>query len=292
MDITWLDDIVRTVQAALYLAPHAVTKTYHPHEPKSNIDGFPLPAWFDADRFYGCLEAEYGDDARTLIGDRSVPVAAHYFVVHDTSGGKEPNVQNINNNKDMKGIHLFLGTATTVFRPSKKAGHPNDWNVVGWGTIVGNKRAEEFVHVELSPLRRYGVLDWQKEDYKTFIAQDVPGVKRAGSLFTERQYQLLVACYLVCSIRAGRLLTVTLHREVDRGIEANAPGDPRDFDLDYFYSLIATYLGLGKVTFGIQRERAMYRNQMNITGHPNVFLPYVKGDAASANQYGPVRPGA
>lgn len=288
MEISWLDPILRGVQAAIYLATNIGMKTYHPDEPRHNVDGFPLPPWFDAEKFYGQFEAEYGEDAATIIGDRSLPVAAHYFVVHDTSGGKEPNVENINKSKDMKGIHLFLGTATTVFRPSKKAGEPNDWNVVGWGTLVGNQRAEEFVHVELSPLRRYGVVDWKTEEYKQFLAGEVPGVKRAGSLYTERQYQLLAASYLVCCIRAGRLLTVTLHREVDRGIDANAHGDPRDFDLDYFYGLIAAYLGLGEVSFGIQPERAMFRNQMNITGHPNVFLPYVKREAGSANQYGPV----
>lgn len=288
MDISWLDDIVRTAHAALYLSVNMATKTYHPDEPSSNIDGFPLPPWFDAGRFYAQLEAEYGEDAATLIGDRDVPVSACYFVVHDTSGGKEPNTVNINKNKDMKGIHLYLGTATTVFRASKKEGEPNDWNVVGWGTLVGNKRPEAFVHTELSPLTKYGEGIWKTDAYKQFVDKEIAGTKRAGSIYTERQYALLAAAYLVCSIRAGRLLTVTLHREVDRGAAENAHSDPRDFDLDHFYRLIADYLGLGDVTFGIQQERAMFRAQMNITGHPNVFLPFVKHEVESANQYGPV----
>jgi hypothetical protein len=176
-----------------------------------------------------------------------------------------------------------------VFRASKSPGKPNDWNVKGWGTLVGNKRAEAFVHVELSPLTRYGDGIWKTEAYRQFVAQEISGSKRAGSIYTERQYRLLAAAYLICSIRAGRLLTVTLHREVDRGANENAHSDPRDFDLDYFYSIIAEYLGLNDVTFGIEQERAMFRNQMNITGHPNAFMPFVTHEVESANQYGPVK---
>lgn len=288
MDITWLDDIVRTAQTAVYLATNIATKAYHPDEPQKNIDGFPMPSWFDANQFYAQLESEYGDDAATLIGDRDVPVVAQYFVVHDTSGGKEPNTVNINKNKDMKGIHLYLGTATTVFRASKKEGEPNDWNVTGWGTLIGNKRPEAFVHTELSPLTKYDGGIWRTDAYKSFLAEETDS-KRAGTIYTERQYRLLAAAYLICSIRAGRLLTVTLHREVDRGADENAHSDPRDFDLDHFYGLIADYLGLGDVTFGIQQERALFRDQMNITGHPNVFMPFVKHEVESADQYGPVK---
>jgi hypothetical protein len=289
MDITWIDPMQRTIHAPIYLPTNIITKTFHPSEPMSNVDGFPLPPWFNADQFYEALESEYGADAATLIGDRSVPVAAKYFVVHDTSGGKEPNTANIDKNDDMRGIHLYLGTATTVFRASKSPGKPNDWNVKGWGTLVGNKRAEAFVHVELSPLTRYGDGIWKTEAYRQFVAQEISGSKRAGSIYTERQYRLLAAAYLICSIRAGRLLTVTLHREVDRGANENAHSDPRDFDLDYFYSIIAEYLGLNDVTFGIEQERAMFRNQMNITGHPNAFMPFVTHEVESANQYGPVK---
>lgn len=284
--VNWIDDLALAVRKVAWLAGNGATKSYFPDEPKTNVDQFEVPPWIKADEFYDSCIATYGDDARKIIGDRTKPVTASYFVIHDTAGSKEPNTANINGNAGMRGIHLFLGTQKTVFRPQIKKGVDNDWHTVGWGTRVGNKRPEEFVHVELSPYNNYSVMD--KKKYQEELSIGIDGVIEAGSNFTIRQYDLLAIAYLTCSLRRGKLLTVTTHREVDFSYSTNAHGDPKDFDFDYFYRLIASFLGLGDVTFGIQRDRAYFRNQINLDGYVNEFWPYVHKEPGvlAANQYG------
>ena len=284
--ITWLDDLILTARQFVWLANNSATKSFFPAEPKSNIDQFDIPPWFKEDEFYDACIATYGNDALKIIGDRSKPVTASYFVIHDTAGSREPNTTNVDAVAGTRGIHLFLGAERTVFRPHKKAGVANDWHTVGWGTMIGNKRPEEFVHVELSPYNNYAVM--KKEKYQEQLSIGIDGVINSGSNFTIRQYDLLAIAYLTCSLRRGRLLTVTTHREVDFSYSNDAHGDPRDFDFDYFYGLIASFLGLGSVTFGIQRDRAYFHNQINLNGYVNEFWPFVNKQrgAFGANQYG------
>jgi hypothetical protein len=54
-----------------------------------------------------------------------------------------------------------------------------------------------------------------------------------------------------------------------------AHGGPQDFDFDYFYGLIASFLGLETATFGIQRDRAYFHNQVNLDGYVNDFWSFV-----------------
>src|SRR5829696_495074 len=187
--ITWIDDAVLTIRKLAWLANNSEAKSFFPAEPQTNIDQFEMPPWFNADDFYDSCIATYGDAARKIIGDRTQPVTARYFVIHDTSGGKEPNTANIDTVPAMRGIHLFLGTERTVYRPHKKAGVENDWHTVGWGTRVGNKRPEEFVHTELSPYNNYEVMN--KAKYKEELSIGIDGVINSGSNFTIRQYDLL-----------------------------------------------------------------------------------------------------
>jgi N-acetylmuramoyl-L-alanine amidase len=284
--ITWVDDLVFTIRQVAWLANNNAAKSFFPSEPKNNIDQFDIPPWFKEDDFYDACIATYGDAARKIVGDRTQRVTASYFVIHDTSGGKEPNTANVDAVAATRGIHLFLGTERTVYRPHKKAGIENDWHTVGWGTRVGNKRAEEFVHTELSPYNNYEVMN--KEKYREELSIGIDGVINSGSNFTIRQYDRLAIAYLICSLRRGRLLTVTTHREVDFSYSRDAHGDPQDFDFDYFYELIASFLGLGNVTFGIQRDRALFHNQINLDGYVNEFWPFVNKEPGvfGANQYG------
>jgi len=286
----WLDDFVDAAERIVWVTSNIATKSFFPKEPKNNIDQFSIPYWFNEDDFYNSFISEYGEDARKIIGDTTKPVIASYFVIHDTAGGKEPNTANIDANSNTKGIHLFLGTEETVFRPHKKPGIENDWHTLGWGVLVGNKRPEEFVHIELSPYSNYSVMN--KDKYKESLDIGIDGVIDSETNFTIRQYELLALAYLVCSLRRGKLLTVTTHREVDFSYSSNAHGDPKDFDFNYFYQLIASFLGLDNVTFGIQQDRAYFHNQTNLDGYTNEFWPFVKRKPGvlRANQYGTPTP--
>ena len=152
--------------------------------------------------------------------------------------------------------------------------------------MVGNKRPEEFVHIELSPYSNYSVLSKQK--YQELLNIGIDGVIDGGSNFTIRQYDLLALAYLACSLRSGKLLTITTHREVDFSWSSDAHGDPKDFDFNYFYELLGSFLGVSNVTFGIQTDRAYYHNQVNLDGYVNEFWPFVKKKPGvlAANQYG------
>lgn len=288
--INWLDDFVDTAERILWLTTNAAAKSYFSQEPQNNINQFRIPFWFNEDDFYNSFIAKYGDDAIKIIGDRTMPVTASYFVIHDTAGASEPNIVNVDANINTRGIHLFLGTEETVFRPHIVAGIENDWHTVGWGTRVGNLRPEEFVHIELSPFSNYSVMS--KAAYQESLAIEIEGVINSGTNFTIRQYELLAFSYLVCSLRKGEFLTVTTHREVDFSFSSNAHGDPKDFDFKYFYQLIASFLGLGDVTFGIQQSRAGFHNQVNLDGFTNEFWDFVNRTPGitGANQYGTPKP--
>ncbi len=290
--IDWLDKAFDEAQRLLWLSTNFISKKYFTDEPKTNIDQYQLPPWFDVDTFYDSFLKKYGDAATTIIGNKKTSITADYFVIHDTSGGKEPNISSIDNDADTRGIHLFLGTATTVYKPQAKTGVVNDWDTKGWGAMIANLRTDKFVHIELSPYNIYETEDdhflYQKQSFKDLLKIELDDIINMDSNFTIRQYDLLAFAYLVCSIRRGKFLTVTTHREVDFSFCSNAHNDPIYFDFNYFYSVIAGYIGLGTVSFGISHERAYLHNQGNIDGFINIFLPYVqnKNNPDFANQYG------
>jgi hypothetical protein len=288
--VNWLDTSVSEAERMTWLTDNRATKVFFSEEPSNNIDQFGIPYWFAVNDFYDSFAAKYGEDAKTIIGDTTKPVVAGYFVVHDTSGGPEPNTVAVDADKDTRGINLFIGTEKTVFRPHKTPGIANDWHTVGWGTMVGNKRKEEFVHTELSPYNNYETME--KRKYQDSLQIEIDGIINSGTNFTIRQYELLAFAYLVCSLRKGAFLTVTTHREVDFSYSSDAHGDPVDFDFDYFYQLIGSFCGLADVTFGIQRDRAYYHNQVNLDGFTNEFWPFVNHmpGVRKANQYGIPKP--
>ena len=114
--ITWLDDLILTARQFVWLANNSATKSFFPAEPKSKIDQCDSPPSFKEDEFYNACIATYCDDALKIIGDRSKPVTASYFVIHDTAGSREPNTTNVDSVAGTRGIHLFLGAVRTVFR--------------------------------------------------------------------------------------------------------------------------------------------------------------------------------
>jgi hypothetical protein len=111
-----------------------------------------------------------------------------------------------------------------------------------------------------------------------------------------QQYDDLANAYIVASLRRGRFLTVTAHRELDRSVVSRTNhanlghGDPLFFDVDYFYEVICRKLLLPVgTTFGIQSNRLTGNAASNRIGQVNEFVNYVRGTSAAANQYGPPR---
>jgi hypothetical protein len=289
---SWLDEGMALAENLIWMGKNKIDKIYFANEPETNIDQLSLPPWFNPNTFYDAFTDQYGQDAETIIGNRDQPITADYFVIHDTSGGKEPNISNIDKSTDDRGIHLFLGTETTVYRPSAKTGTQNDWDTKGWGAMISNGRTDKFVHVELSPYNVYETATDQffylKPAFTDLLKIEIEGVIPENSNFTFRQYELLACAYLVCCIRRGKFLTVTTHREIDFSFCSNAHNDPIYFDFNYFYSVIGRFTGCTNNSFGITQERSYLHKQGNIDGYTNVFLPYVqhKNNPDFANQYG------
>jgi murein DD-endopeptidase MepM/ murein hydrolase activator NlpD len=261
-----------------------------PDEPKHNVDQLPVPPWLDATAFYKAFVRRHGDDARTIIGDATKKVSAQYFVLHDTAVAADFKQHQIKG----KRIHLWVNAQSPVLLG-------NDWHVEGRGVKLERKRNNAFVHVEITRDKNLTKSVQQKTKGKKVSFEEIVrqgGIKSFGTYYTDKQYELVAYAYIVASLRRGKFLTVTIHREVDRSVvlkRANnqygyGHDDPQFFDLDYFYSVICSLLSIPvKLTFGIQSERALAQKQGNMAGHANSFIPFVTGDAKAANQYGAVQ---
>lgn len=283
LPVDWLDNTTTKAQRDGWIQSSVASKTFLPDEPANNIDQLPIPPWIDTDKFRDSFLAFHGEAAKTIVGDWSKPVTASYFVIHDTAGAKEPNTSGYENNTKLTGIHLFIGTQKTVYRPHRNNVR-NDFHITGSGSRVPSLRPEEFIQIELSPSMNYDQLP--KQEYADSLLIGIDGVQNAGTNFTIRQYELLALSYLVCCFRKGSFLTVTTHREVDFSWHKDAHGDPKDFDFGYFYGLICHFTGLENYTFGIQHDRAYEFKQVNRGGYVNDFYAYVQKKVDKADQYG------
>jgi murein DD-endopeptidase MepM/ murein hydrolase activator NlpD len=260
-----------------------------PNEPKHNIDQLPVPPWLNVDSFYESFIQKHGGDARTIIGDATKKVHAQYFVLHDTAVAADFKQNQIKG----KGIHLWVNAQSPVLLG-------NDWNVKGLGVKLERKRNNAFVHVEITRDKELQKAVQHKTKGKKISSEEIirqGGIKNFGTYYTDKQYELVAYAYLVASLRRGKFLTVTIHREVDRSVVVKRANnqygyghdDPQFFDLDHFYAIICRLLGIpAKLTFGIQSERALAQKQGNMAGHVNSFIPFVTGDVKAANQYGPI----
>lgn len=207
------------------------------------------------------------------------PVKARWFVVHDTASLVTMQPRLIILDAAM-GIHLFVGLGPGADRHDGVVVQ-HDLGDPGSGVKFEQLHPEfrsELLHIELN----HGVDD------------------AAVEACTEYQYDALVRLYVSASYRAGKWLTVTSHREVDRGIgfpnknkkamaKAMAAGkakpvntghwDPRGFDFGRFYKMIAKAVGLPETkTFGILQSRHDFVKG-SVLEHLNTFPV----------QYGPVR---
>jgi hypothetical protein len=249
-------------------------RTYFPKEPETNVDKVRCPPglW---DRCWAVAVAEFGEQvARSLAGDPTEPVAARFFVIHDTAGtaeyGQGAGQTNPSTTGSTQGIHLWLSARATF--------QQRDWHRPGFGTKL-EMRAENrhFHHVEMS---RDGALVQAG----------------AATLYNESQYRRLAAAYLFASARKGKFLTVTSHNEVDRAccVYDDAAGrftdyghaDPEKFDLAKWYGIVAAIADLpGDTSFGIEPKRV---NGKNFGNQKNVFIDYAKGNVDEVDQYGNV----
>lgn len=261
---------------------HKNNKKFHPNEPANNVDQFPVPPWINKNEIFKSWEEAFRTDnpqyneASIIIGNRDEQVDAQYFVIHDTAGYTDYTAKNAKDN-----IHLWLGINSCYLA--------TDWAKPGVGTKIEiGKRNRCFVHTELT-----------RHSKKV---QEIPDIKGYLTLYTYRQYKLLAFAYIVNSLRKGRFLTVTIHREVDRGIVRRwtekgeekvsyGHNDPQYFNIDYFYKLVNLALGLQGFTYGIQKDRVLAYNTRNLDGHRNEFIPYILGEVDSANQYGEIGKG-
>ena len=258
-----------------WLDAQRLTRTYFTNEPGTNIDELEIPPWLDAAQFFDDIEAAYTKEHSELtasdreksfsrqptqiLGNRSQPVNAQFFVIHDTAGISQfPTREAVPANA--RGAHLFLGPDALLLNL--------DWHEAGSATkLEGAGTNTAFVHVELS--RAGSSSEWPKS---------------SNTLYTDRQYNDLANAYLVASLRRGSFLTITTHREVDRGI-AGGHSDPREFDIDRLYRIIARKAGLPEgTTFGITQSR---HDIDTWNSDINQFWSFRKGETPRVNQFGP-----
>nr|WP_321245655.1 S8 family serine peptidase [uncultured Psychroserpens sp.] len=247
-------------------------KTFLANETANNICLLPIPVWFNATNFQNNFIGRHGAVANEMLGNPATPVTADYFVIHDTAGSNEIS----RTFASRKGIHLWLNIGNVI--------QARDWGQRGSGVKIERGNNGCFVHTELT---RHPQLD-----------AAVAGVKDAGTYYTNRQYELLAYAYVICSIRKGRLLEVTIHREVDRSVEYHTRsgattyghGDPKHFNINTFYNLVNQLLQMPNTnyTFGIQHSRVIAQGENNRAGYTNAFIPFVENRTARANQYGTI----
>ena len=222
-----------------------------------------------------------------IIGDKTKAVKAKYFVIHDTAVAADFTAARVKG----KDIHLWMNARTPVVLSL-------DWHQRGLGVKLERKRNNSFVHIEVTRDKEL-TKAVEKKTGKKKVSYDqivaAGGMKQFGTYYTDKQYELLAWAYVVTSLRRGKFLTVTIHREVDRSVVVKRTDgkygyghdDPQFFDLDYFYAIVARILQMpSNVTFGIQTKRALAHKQGNMAGYVNTFIPFVTGDAKAANQYG------
>ena len=266
----YTDEAIKENGYRPWLDANLAQKSYFADEPLPNMSRYTFPTWINAEQFYMAFKELFPEEADLIIGERTSPVTAKYFVIHDTDGTKDMTAENVKSHQ--KGIHLWLGTASMW--------QQIDWHLPGAGAKIETSKNTCFVHIELTRHRK--------------MLEEVPNVKADGTLYTYRQYLLLAFAYVTASLRSGKLLIVTYHREVDRGVwikvgnkVKHGHGDPVKFDIEFFYKQVSWLLNLPEFfSFGIEKDRASLES--NRADHKNVFIDFVKGNVPYANQYGTI----
>lgn len=260
-------------------------RIYFKDEPVINLDRTPVPPWVDEADFVASAQADYqaqhdalsaseisdgySRKAEQILGDMSKSIDAEYFVVHDTADmvdrGPQGTSLQVPDSK-AQGIHLWIGKKNLYLQ--------RDWHEAGDGTKIEKSLNHCFLHCELTRAAEAADLETAEQG------------RQAGTYYTDRQYEDLCNAYVAASLRAGRLLTVTAHRELDRAIK-DGHSDPVAFDFERLYELIRTKLQIpGTTGLGITSKRAETANQGE---QINAFVRFVDGEVWASDQYGKVR---
>ncbi|HMT53959.1 MAG TPA: peptidoglycan DD-metalloendopeptidase family protein [Saprospiraceae bacterium] len=283
------------IKIASWYKNQAEKKSFFENEPKLNLDQFAFPTWVNIDGIISDFKSKYGNVCDLIVGDKAKISKAQFFVIHDTAGTTN---YDISKTKD-KGIHLWINSNGTVVQA-------RDWHQNGLGVKLEKKRNNTFVHIELvrdkslqDKLLANGRLKKKgNEVVNNSKTQDIisnGGIRAYGTLYNDIQYNHLAFAYIIASYRSGKLLSTTIHREVDRNVVIKKTdssysyghNDPVAFDINYFYQLVGKFLLLNKnCTFGIQENRVLALNQENLSNFRNEFIPFVAGDVVRPNQYG------
>jgi hypothetical protein len=290
------DSVRRSIEARLssgrekWLGANRPMRRRFPNEPATNLDGLPIPPWVDVKAVFDHLRRHYdGQHAALTTADQTrkcsrtpteilganltTPVTANYFVLHDTAGTRDHTSASKNG-----GVHLWIGTVSLA--------RGADWDQAGEATKLETGNRSCFVHVELTRATDSSITTAAANTYRK---AGISTARSAGTRYTDQQYDDLANAYIVASVRRGRFLTVTAHKEIDRsaGLRRDPTqrghDDPEDLDVERLYRLISRKLALPvDTTFGIGQQRIDSRN---LAGHANSFIEYARGNAAAADQY-------
>ena len=273
-----------------WLATNRPRRRRFPNEPRTNLDGLSIPPWVNAKAVFGHLTGQYDKQhaaltaadrtkkfsrapAEILGANLNNPVAANYFVLHDT-GSTQDHTHSSKNG----GVHLWIGKVSLA--------RGMDWDRAGDATKLEFGNQTCLIHVELTRATGHSINMAAPDTYPN---AGISTARQAATRYTDQQYDDLANAYIVASIRRGRFLTITAHKEIDRSAarrghpNQSAHGDPEDLDVERLYRLISRKLVLpADSTFGIGQQRI---NSRNLAGHVNDFIEYARGNAAAANQY-------
>jgi flagellum-specific peptidoglycan hydrolase FlgJ len=218
-----------------------------PREPETSAVGVPFPKWLDIRSFmttHGLASADgkpiselTGVTSQSLRkGSAEVPrlgeTKSRVFVVHETVG---------------EGVYASL----EAFRKGAK----KDTRV---NMFIGRRPGDYYVGRDFE-ISRSGAKRFNNAS-KGFVSVELV-TQLNNPTYTDSQYEALARAYIMASYRAGRMLQVVPHREIDRGVPGGH-NDPRSFDWERFYGTVNRMLGLPEsTTYGVLQERAKIGNQ-------------------------------
>ncbi len=271
-DPTTRAEAIRSAQA---------NKTFFAEEPRTGVNGLAMPPWFNADQFLATKDSKgqplrtVGADGRPVYsaltgvrtdyqgsqlisgGTLTTGTGSTHFIVHETDGLSDV-ARFRRDDRQRTSVSMFIGRDD---ERSANDGHylVHDFDESRSGTKWVS-RAENRV----------------KRKNLGFVSIELvtPHIKQGSSqdqTYTDGQYRDLAIAYVMASRRAGRLLTITPHKEIDRGIPGGHT-DPRDLDWNRFYGEINLLLGMPPgTTYGYPPVRDTGSGARNLASHANTF---------------------
>ncbi|OGQ85301.1 MAG: hypothetical protein A2289_10865 [Deltaproteobacteria bacterium RIFOXYA12_FULL_58_15] len=253
-------------------------KTFFPEEPRNNACYAPMPPWLDID---GLMDAHglrhVGQDGKTtyhaltgvhtgykhgepIAGGELTPTATTHFMVHETDGLGGCRTDKLRSSNKRTVANMYIGRDDDKERYS--------------GYYLGRDYTES----------RRGAKNQKSYPGLRFVSVELLSRNKAESRnpaqpYTDQQYRDMALAYVMASHRAGRFLTATPHRELDRSIP-DGHSCPRGFNWDKLYGEINRLTGMPEsTTYGYQTARDAGDGYKNMLGYVNTF----------PDIYGPIR---